>query len=248
MMLPDNEMSIYDHIGELRKRLIIIAVFFFIAFAASFFLVEPLITFLQSDIPKGIKLIAGTVTSPITVYMQLAFFISIIIISPVILYQLWAFVSPGLYEKEQKATLKYIPVAVFLFLSGISFSYFVLRPYVVTFMSNLAEKFQLDQLIDLNSYFSFLIQLTLPFGVVFELPVVIMFLTRLGVVTPMFLSKIRKYAYFALLILAGIISPPDVISQVIVMIPLVILYEVSLTISKVTYRKMLIAEQREANS
>ncbi|MBA2876951.1 twin-arginine translocase subunit TatC [Thermaerobacillus caldiproteolyticus] len=242
--MNDKEMSVYEHLGELRKRLIIVVVFFVIAMIASFFLVEPVILYLQkAGEAKELTMNAFRLTDPIKIYMQFAFVIALIMTSPVLLYQLWAFISPGLYERERKVTLSYIPLSLLLFLAGVSFAYFVLFPFVVHFMQNLASSLGIHQVIGINEYFEFLLQLVLPFGLVFQLPIIVMFLTRLGLITPMFLVKVRKYAYFVLLIVAAIITPPDVLSQVIVMIPLSILYEISIWISRIAYRRARLAEQ-----
>lgn len=247
--MNDKEMSVYEHLGELRKRLIIVLVFFGAAMIASFFFVEPVILYLQkADEAKELTMNAFRLTDPIKIYMQFAFVLAFIMTAPVLLYQIWAFVSPGLYEKERKVTLSYIPLSLLLFLAGISFGYFVLFPFVVRFMQDLAGQLGIQQLIGINEYFEFLLQLVLPFGILFQLPVVVMFLTRLGLITPMLLGKIRRYAYLFLLIVAALITPPDVISQLIVMIPLTILYEVSIWISKIAYRKALLAEQKRAES
>ncbi|MCH1627451.1 twin-arginine translocase subunit TatC [Fredinandcohnia quinoae] len=246
--MNDNEMSVFDHIGELRKRLIYVVVFFLIVFVASLFFAEHLILYLQNAREaKELTMNAFRITDPIKIYMQFAFIIALVITSPFLLYQLWAFISPGLYEKERKVTLSYIPVSVILFLIGISFSYFILFPFVVKFMGGLAERLAINQVIGINEYFQFLLQLTLPFGFLFQLPVVIMFLTRLGIITPMFLSKSRKYAYFILLVVAGLITPPELISHMMVSVPLFGLYEVSIIVSKRAYRKVLKAEM-EANN
>lgn len=242
------DMTIYEHIGELRKRLIIVVVFLFLAMIAGLFLAEPIIRYLQhADEAKELTMNAFRVTDPLKIYFQMAFVIAFILTSPMILYQLWAFVSPGLLEKEKKVTLSYIPLSVFLFLAGISFSYFVLFPYIIHFMMKLSGNLHIEQVIGINEYFQFLFQITLPFGILFQLPVVTMFLTRLGIITPMFLVQVRRYAYFILLVVAGLITPPDVISQIIVMIPLVILYEISIWISKISYKKTLQAEIEAGN-
>lgn len=246
--MDDKEMSVYEHLGELRKRLIIVVVFFVIALVASFFFVEPVILYLQqTDEAKELTMNAFRLTDPIKIYFQFAFVIAFILTAPVLLYQIWAFVSPGLYEKERRVTLSYIPLSIFLFLAGVSFAYFVLFPFVVRFMQNLAERLGIHQVIGINEYFQFLLHLVLPFGIVFQLPVVVMFLTRLGLITPMLLVKVRKYAYLVLLILAAIITPPDVLSQIIVMIPLSVLYEISIWISKMAYRKVLLARKEQEN-
>ncbi|MEK4027057.1 MULTISPECIES: twin-arginine translocase subunit TatC [Bacillaceae] len=243
------DMTIYEHIGELRKRLIIVIAFLFLTMIAGLFLAEPIIRYLQhADEAQELTMNAFRVTDPIKIYFQMAFVIAFVLTSPMILYQLWAFVSPGLLEKERKVTLSYIPLSLLLFLAGIAFSYFILFPYIIHFMMKLSGNLQIEQVIGINEYFQFLFQITLPFGILFQLPVVTMFLTRLGIITPMFLAQIRRYAYFVLLVVAGLITPPDVISQIIVMIPLVILYEISIWISKISYKKTLQAELEAENA
>lgn len=243
--MNNEELTVVEHIQELRKKLIIIAFFFVLAIAVSFFLAKPLIQFLQhADEIGTLQLHAFQVTDPMKVYIQVIFILSLVITSPVILYQLWSFVSPGLYEQERKATLRYIPYTFLLCICGIVFSYLILRPYMLKWMMNLAGEMDVEQTIGIYEYFQFLMQITLPFGLIFQLPIIMLFLTRLGVVTPMFLSKIRKYAYFALLCVAALIAPPDIMSHMIVTVPLCILYEISIMISRVGYRKFLKAEQQ----
>ncbi|MGE8207112.1 twin-arginine translocase subunit TatC [Heyndrickxia sp. NPDC080065] len=241
--MSQKNMTIFEHISELRKRLLIIVVFFILAVIISFFLSQPLIRFLQtSDLAKNLTMNAFRLTDPFKVYMDMTVYLAIVIILPVILYQLWAFISPGLYEKERKITLSYIPIAVLLFLAGVAFSYFVLFPMIIQFMMKLSAQMDINTVIGINEYFSFLFQITMPFGLLFELPIVILFLTRLGIITPMFLKKIRKYAYFFLVVLSAFITPPDVMSQIVVGVPLMILYEVSIWVSKIGYRKLKAAE------
>lgn len=246
--MTEKEMSVYDHIGELRKRLIYVVVFFFLAMVGGFFLAEPIIVYLQqADEAKELTMNSFRPTDPIKIYMQFAFIIAFVITSPIILYQLWAFISPGLYEKERKVTLSYIPISVFLFLVGVSFSYFILFPFVFDFMGRLANRLDINQVIGINEYFQFLFQLTLPFGILFQMPVVIMFLTRLGIVTPMFLVKVRKYAYFVLLVIGAFITPPELLSHMMVTVPLFGLYEISILVSKGAYRKAKKAEMLYQN-
>lgn len=242
--MEKNELTVIEHFVELRRRLVFIVVFFLLAMIGSFFLAEPLIVYLQqTDEAASLELNAFRLTDPLKIYMQIAFIIACVITSPFVLYQLWAFISPGLYEKEKKITLAYIPVSVFLFLSGISFSYFVLFPFIVRFMNQLGDRMEINQVIGINEYFHFLLQITLPFGLLFQLPVIILFLTRLGIITPDFLSRVRKYAYFILLVIAALITPPDVLSHMMVTLPLLLLYEVSIWISKLVYRKKMKEEE-----
>lgn len=236
--MSQNDMTVIEHIEELRKRIIFVAIIFLIAVIVSFFLSQPIIKYLQhSEQVKELTMNAFKITDPFKVYMQMTFVLAIVIISPFVLYQIWAFVSPGLYEKEQKITLSYIPVSVILFLGGIAFSYFILFPFVIDFMFRLSGNMNINAMIGINEYFQFLFQITIPFGLLFQLPVVILFLTRLGIVTPMFLGKVRKYAYFLLVVIGAFITPPDIISHLMVTFPLLLLYEISIIISKIGYRK-----------
>ncbi|WP_227939901.1 twin-arginine translocase subunit TatC [Alkalihalobacillus deserti] len=246
--MEQRDMSVMEHIVELRRRIVISLIFFTVALIAGFFLAKPLIMYLQStptaqDLPMN----AFKMTDPIRIFMTFAVSIGLIFTFPVIMYQLWAFIRPGLHEKEQKATLAYIPFAFILFITGLAFSYFILFPYIIQFMGNLAGSLGITEQYGVNEYFSFLFQITLPFGILFQLPVVVMFLTRLGIITPSFLSQIRKIAYFVLLVLAGFITPPEVISHLMVTVPMLLLYEFSIWVSYLTYRKVQKAEkEREA--
>mgnify|MGYP001186421804 CR=1 FL=1 len=231
-------MTVAEHIQELRKRLITVLVFFVFAMIVGLFAAKPVIRYLQhAEEAEVLTMNAFRVTDPIKVFMEVSVVIACLLTLPVILYQLWAFVSPGLYEKERKITLSYIPISILLFMLGISFSYFVLFPFMVEFMMELSAEMGVHTVIGIREYFQFLLQITLPFGFVFQMPVVVMFLTRLGVITPMLLKKARKYAYVALIAAAAIITPPDVFSQLMAGVPLILLYEISAVVSKFSYLK-----------
>ncbi|ARK28639.1 twin-arginine translocase subunit TatC [Halalkalibacter krulwichiae] len=237
--MEHKDMSVMEHIVELRRRIVISLIFFTVALIAGFFLAKPLIMYLQStptaqDLPMN----AFKLTDPIRIFMTFAVSVGFVLTFPVIMYQLWAFIRPGLHEKEQKATLAYIPFAFILFLLGISFSYFILFPFIIQFMGNLSESLGITEQYGINEYFSFLFQITLPFGLLFQLPVVVMFFTRLGMITPTFLGQVRKIAYFVLLVIAGFITPPEIISHLMVTVPLLLLYEFSIWVSYLTYRKV----------
>ncbi|CAN7579492.1 twin-arginine translocase subunit TatC [Rossellomorea sp. LjRoot5] len=243
--MSQRDMTVYEHIGELQKRLMFVVVFFLLAVVVSFFLAEPLIRYLQhADEAKELTMNAFRITDPLKIYMEMIMFIALIMTSPIILFQVWSFVSPGLYERERKVTLSYIPVSLILFLGGLSFSYFILFPYIVKFMMGLSMNLNIEQVIGINEYFHFLFQITIPFGFLFQLPVAMLFLTRLGIITPMMMGKMRKAAYFILLVIAALITPPDIVSHLMVTVPLFILYEISIWISKIGYKKVLEAEQK----
>ncbi len=194
---------------------------------------------MAQDLPMN----AFKLTDPFRIFMTMATIIAFVMIFPVILYQLWAFVSPGLHENERKVTLAYIPFAFLLFLGGLAFAYFILFPFIIQFMGNLAGRLGITEQYGINEYFSFLFQITIPMGLLFQLPVVVMFLTRLGLVDPSGLTKFRKYAYFVLLVIAGFITPPDLMSHLMVTVPLLLLYEFSIWLSRIAYRKVLKAQK-----
>lgn len=246
--MEQKELSVVTHIEELRKRIIVVLIFFLFAMVCGLFLAQPLVVFLQAaPEAQNIPMNAFKLTDPFKVYLKFAFIAALILTSPLALYQLWAFIAPGLYENERKVTLAYIPISVLLFLGGLSFAYFLLFPFVISFIGKLAHILNINEMYGINEYFSFLIQLTLPFGFLFQLPIIVMFFTRLGLITPMFLVKIRKYAYFALLVIGGLITPPEILTHVMVMIPLVSLYELSIIISRFSYKRALAAQLEQAN-
>ncbi len=160
---------------------------------------------------------------------------------PVAAYQVWKFVKPALTKDEEKASLAFIPGLFFLFLTGLAFGYFVLFPLVLSFLTTLAAD-QFEVFFTAEKYFLFILNLTLPFGFLFEMPAIIMFLTKLGIVNPKKLAKGRKIAYFLLIIISVFVTPPDFISDVLVIIPLLLLYELSITLSRIVFRKMKIIE------
>lgn len=243
--MTEKNLTIIEHIDELRSRLFVIVGFFLAAIVGSFFLAKPLIQFLQVDGEAGnISLNAFNVTDPVMIYLKVILFIAVILISPVLMYQLWSFITPGLHERERQVTLSYIPFAFLLSIGGIAFAYMVLLPYVMRFMMNLSMDLGIVQTIGINEYFNFLFQLTIPFAVIFQLPIVLLFLTRLGIINPTTLVQIRKYAYFGLFVIAAFITPPDLFSHLFVTVPLFILYEISIIISRFGYRKYLKAEQQ----
>ncbi len=156
---------------------------------------------------------------------------------PYIIYEVWKFLKPALYETEKKNAKSFIIVTSFLFFVGILFGYYVITPLSVNFLGSYTVADEIKNNFDLSSYSALLKASCLSSGFIFELPIIIYFLTKLGLVTPEFLKKYRKYALVLLLILAALITPPDIISQVIVAIPMIILYEVSIKISKFIIKK-----------
>ena len=156
---------------------------------------------------------------------------------PYILYEFWRFVSPGLLKNERKNARGFIFIASFLFFLGVFFGYYVVTPLSINFLGNYQVSNQIFNDFDLSSYISLLRASVLSSGLIFELPILIFFLTKIGLVTPNFLRKNRKYSLVIVLSLAAIITPPDIASQIIVTIPIIVLYELSIFISNVVYKK-----------
>jgi sec-independent protein translocase protein TatC len=156
---------------------------------------------------------------------------------PYIIYQFWNFISPALYKKEKNNVVKFMLVSSILFFLGVAFGYFVLTPLSLNFLSTFTVSDVIKNDINVNSYIGTVKTTTLATGLVFELPIIIYFLSTLGLVTPAFLREYRKWALVIILIIAAIVTPPDVISQIIVTIPLVILYEISIFISAYITKK-----------
>jgi len=163
--------------------------------------------------------------------------VGFIIAFPYVLYQIWKFISPALYNKEKANVKVFLFVSSLLFFTGVAFGYFILTPLSINFLSNTSVSDLVKNSIDINSYIALVKTTSIATGLVFELPVVIYFLSRFGIVSPQILRDYRRYSIVIILIIAAIVTPPDVISQVIVSIPLIILYEISIFISKFVYKK-----------
>ena len=157
---------------------------------------------------------------------------------PYILYEMWRFIRPALYEKEQKYSKGAVIISSLLFLLGVLFAYFLIVPLTVNFLGNYQVSSQVTNQVSLNSYINTVVNVTFGVGIAFELPILVYFLTKIGLITPEFLIKNRKYMFVVLLILAAIITPPDMFSQILVVIPLMILYEASIKVSKKAYKKI----------
>ncbi|MGV2620218.1 UNVERIFIED_CONTAM: twin-arginine translocase subunit TatC [Halobacillus marinus] len=230
----DLEMNVTEHLSELRRRIIWTLLFFVLFFIAGFLYVKPIQAFFVKNLPFELNM-----TSPgeiIWIIFTIATIVAIIGTLPVLAFQAWLFVKPALTPKERKVSLSYIPAVFLLFLAGLTFGYLVFVHLILPFLLSLNDG-MFNEIYTVERYFRFLFRVTIPFAILFEIPILVMFLTSLGIVTPGFLVKIRKYAYFVLVIIGTIISPPDFILQLVVAVPLIILYEISILLSRVVYRK-----------
>ncbi len=234
------ELTLVEHLSELRKRLIIIVSTFVLSLALGFWMAPKTLNFLkQQPTAAHVEWNVFGYTDGLMIYVKCALILAILITLPVAMHQIWLFVKPGLLEKEAKGTAYFIPVSFFLFLAGISFSYFILFPLMLNFMSNINESIGAIETYGMQQYFTFMFNLIIPVGIVFELPVIILFLTKLGIITPDRLRKMRKVSYFVLVVIGVSITPPDFISDFIIVVPLLLLFEISILVSSWSYKKRL---------
>mgnify|MGYP000627615967 CR=1 FL=1 len=267
-----NEMSFLDHLEDLRWHLIriIIAIITVatIAFVFSRFIFDQIIfapldmgfptynllcqtakffgidtTFCAEKMPMILqnRTMSGQFSADIWTAILGGFVISF----PYIIYQLWKFISPGLHSNERKHSSGFILISSMLFFIGVLFGYYIVTPLSLNFLANYSISARVDNQIDISSYIELVRISALASGLIFELPIIIYFLTKIGLVTPEILRKYRKYALVIVLILSAIITPPDVTSQIIVAIPIVILYQISIYISKVVIRNQLKKEKQQ---
>ncbi|WP_408008436.1 twin-arginine translocase subunit TatC [Pseudalkalibacillus sp. A8] len=228
------EMNFIGHLEELRKRLIITLATFIVFFIFAFFNIQDFYKWLIKDFPIELAVLGPT--DILWIYLLLSSVIALAGTIPIAAYQIWLFVRPALHENERKITLAYIPALFILFILGICMGYFLIFPIVLDFLLSLSGDMFME-FFTAEKYFRFMINMTLPFGLLFELPVVFMFLTNIGVLNPYRLQKTRKYAYFFLIVTSVLITPPDFLSDILVVIPLLLLYECSVLLSKVVYHR-----------
>ena len=250
---PEAEMSFLDHLEALRWHVVraLIAVFIIaiVVFLSKDFVFNSVIFgplkksfFTYSFIcnlsetlcffPENLEIKTLSIQEKFITHLKVSFWMGIIIGFPYLFYEFWKFVKPGLYEKEIKAARGIVFVCSMLFIIGILFGYFIISPFAISFLSNYTIGDQVASEVTLSSLVNTMTMFTLPVGIVFELPIVIYFLSKIGLVTPEFLKKYRKHAFVVILVVSAIITPPDVITQLLIGFPLYMLYEISIRISK----------------
>lgn len=227
-MSKNNEMSLFGHLDELRKRLTIMVVVTLIASAALFTKVELVLDYFLAINP-GMDLVFITPSELLVVYVQLSLIMALIICSPVNIYEIWAFVEKGLYRKEKIYIIITLIFGVIFFVAGIAFCYFMVLPTTLKFFMRIAVQ-EVTSMISIKSYISFINTMLLCFGAVFEMPVLVFLLSKLEILKPEFLRKNRGLLVVVIFILAAIITPPDVISQIMLAIPMVLLLQISIFI------------------
>jgi sec-independent protein translocase protein TatC len=239
-MIEEKKQPFLSHLEELRKRLITCAIAVGIGFVISYIFAERLFQILVRPLtrvmPEGDRLIFTNLPEMFLTYLKTAFICGILLTAPVIFHQLWLFIAPGLYQQEKKYAIPFVLFSTILFVGGALFGYFVVFPFGFKFFLGFANEY-IQALPSVKQYFSFSIKLLFAFGIVFELPVVAFFLSKMGIVTPEFLKKKRKYALLLTFVLAAILTPPDVITQLMMAGPLILLYEIGILVARMARRK-----------
>lgn len=232
-MSENKKLSLVEHLEELRSRIIKSVVFIIVGIFGTYAFVDSLLPALIE--PVG-KLVFIAPQEAFVARLKIAFFGGLFLSSPFVLYQIWQFVSGGLNQRERKYIRIFGPLSFIFFIFGVCFCYFIITPISMKFLLGFASDF-MEPMITVSKYISFVGTLTLTFGVVFELPLVTLFLTKIGIITPRFLTERRKQAVVVMFILSAILTPPDVITQCFMAVPLLFLYELGIIFSKAAYRK-----------
>ena len=232
-MSEEGKSPFTEHLGELRDRLVRSFIAVGIGFAGAYFFKEKLFEFLTAPLIIAMgengnaQMIFTGLPEAFFTYLKVAFLAGLILATPVIFYQFWMFIAPGLYDKEKRLMLPIVFLSTFFFVGGALFGYFIVFPFGFKFFLGFASNI-IKPLPSMREYLSFSSKLLLAFGLVFELPLIITFLARLGMVSVEFLKKNRKYALLLFFVAAAILTPPDVVTQIMMALPLIILYEISI--------------------
>ena len=242
----DDKQPFLSHLKELRDRIIVCIIAIGIAFILTYYFKERIFAFLMEPfirvMPEKSSFIFTGVTEAFITYFKISVVAALFIVAPVILYEFWMFVSPGLYEKERRYVYPFIFLGSLCFICGALFCYYVVMPFIYRFFVGYASEFIIP-MPDLKSYMSLTLKMLIMFGLLFQLPLVAFYLAKAGIIHYRMLSSKRRYAILAIVIVSAIITPPDVSSQLLIAIPLWGLYELSVVIVRVFGKKGRVDEK-----
>ncbi len=238
----EKRMPFLDHLEELRWRIIWSLLAVVAAAVGCYFFVDQIVALLVHPAPGDIKLIFLSPTEAFMTYLKVAGYAGLVVAFPFVAWQFWRFVVPGLYAKERKAVGPIVLFTVLCFLVGALFAYFLIIPFGLKFLLSYQSSFLVAN-ITIGKYLSFVVTMLLVFGLVFELPVLAYFLSLIGLLTPQFLRSKRRYGILIIFIVAAILTPPDAFTQLMLAIPLLFLYEISIWVSAAVTRNR---RQRQA--
>jgi sec-independent protein translocase protein TatC len=237
--MQDKELTIVEHLNELRKRLLYIVIVVAAASGGAYYFIDEILLFITES-GNIEKLVFINPTEAFFVIVKLSLLAGVMGAMPFILYQIWRYVGVALKKGERKYLIFFGPVSYILFLCGAAFAFRGVLPLAIKFLLSFRKEYvslSITPMITLNAYISFLSKMIIAFGVMFELPLVILALSKFGIVTPEMLKKGRRYTIVGVFIVAAILTPPDVVSQIMLAIPLLLLYEVGILICKAVTRK-----------
>jgi len=247
-MNEEDKLPFTAHLEELRQRLIKSFAAVGIGFVVCYFFKEKLFELLALPLIRAMKsgehLIYTSLPEAFFVYLKTAFLGALLLASPVILYQFWMFVAPGLYDRERKLAMPILLMSTFIFVGGALFGYFIIFPYGFQFLLNFGGD-TVRPMPRMKEYVGFAAKLLLAFGLVFEMPLVITFLARLGILNSEVLKRYRKYAILIFFVVAAVLTPPDVITQTMMAVPMMLLYELSIIGARVFGRKKPVYAQED---
>ncbi|MBS0299560.1 MAG: twin-arginine translocase subunit TatC [Proteobacteria bacterium] len=245
------EGSFLSHLVELRVRMIRIVGVLLIGFLPCAFYARELYTLLAQPLleklPQGGQMIATDVATPFFVPMQVAMMMAFVLTLPHTLYQIWAFVAPGLYSHEKRLALPLVIGSSLLFFCGMAFAYFAALPVVFEFITYFAPE-GVAVMTDISKYLSFVLSMFIAFGVTFEVPVFVIVLVRTGVITVEKLKEVRPYVIVGAFVIAAVFTPPDVVSQFMLAVPLCLLYELGIFIAALMIKKQQPEEEGSADA
>lgn len=228
MSAPEQEEGFLSHLVELRTRLVRAALSVLVVFLVLWPFMRPIFDLLSrpmiAALPQGAKLLATGVITPFLVPLKVTLFAAFLLALPFVLYQAWAFVAPGLYQHEKRLALPVLVSSVVMFFAGIAYCYFVVFGVVFRFITGFAPE-NVNVAPDIEQYFDFVIRMFIAFGLAFEVPIAVMLLVRLGVTSVAKLRHVRPYVIVGAFVVAAIVTPPDVLSQMLLALPLWLLYE-----------------------
>jgi len=247
--MADEKLAFTEHLEELRKRLITCIIAIACGFGASYYFADRIFRFiaapLAKQLPLGSTFIFTGLTDAFFTYMKLSFYAGILFASPVILHQIWHFVAPGLYENEKRYAVPFIFLGTLLFLIGIAFGYYIVFPVAFQFFVSYTTD-SIKILPSIKEYLSFSCSFLLAFGVIFEIPIFLFFLEKIGIVKVNQLRSNRKYAVLVAFIIGAVLTPtPDVVNQTLMAVPIIILYEISILMIRLLGKKKAAPETED---
>jgi sec-independent protein translocase protein TatC len=246
------EETFISHLVELRDRIIRAGISVIVVFVGLVYWAPDIFRLLarplMNNLPKDGKMIVTDVTGSFFVPMKVTMLVAFVIALPIVLYQIWAFVAPGLYQHEKKLVGPLVGSSYTLFLCGMAFAYFVVFPTIFRVMAHYNAPLGAEMTTDIDNYLSFVLTMFLAFGVTFEVPIVVVLLVRMNVLTIKKLKEIRPYVIVGAFVISAVVTPPDVFSQLILAIPLIVLYEAGIIAARLFVSKPVVTAENEGGA